>query len=106
MAYEPDDTFDPQKLDAALKMEQGVRPDETDVELADRLLKEAAPRAALSIIDMATECPAPSVRLAASKLILDRALPDKNSGGADDPLSLMVKRMQQDAINYANGPTP
>jgi hypothetical protein len=58
----------------SLALERSVRPNETDEDLAERLIRESAPKAAMRIVAIATS-PATQDRVAldAAKYILERA---------------------------------
>ena len=67
---------------ASLTLEKSVRPDETNAELAKRLLEESAPQAASSIIQLALHSRSDSVRLNASRYITDLLFADDKNASA------------------------
>jgi hypothetical protein len=64
-----------------LKMERSVRPEETNEQMTRRLLEEAAPAAAQSIIHLALHSPNDNTRLNAAKYVTDSLLESDSSGG-------------------------
>lgn len=70
------DDIDPElaKLIEAAEMERFVRPTETDHDRAKRILDEAAPVAAMSIVQLSRLASNENLRYRASVYILDRVL--------------------------------
>ena len=86
----------------ALQCERAVQPDQTDEELARKILMTAAPMAAQSVAHLSVHASAENIRLAAAKYIIDGIVGGgfKASGGQDDMLLALVTRLQ------ANDPEP
>ncbi len=83
---------------------------ETPEAAARRIIREAAPFAAQSISDLATDISvSPSVRLRAAEYIIDRNLGPVNAGaGKDDALERFLEELNQEAntappIKYVKG---
>lgn len=72
---------------------------ETPEEAASRIIREAAPFAAQSISDMATdECTPPSVRLRAAQYIIDRNLGPVSAATAEqDKLEAFLEELSREA---------
>jgi hypothetical protein len=73
-AAQGSDSWVPDDALAALNMERQLNPSETEEQLARRLLREALPRSAASIIHMATHSYNERVRLDASKYVVERTM--------------------------------
>jgi hypothetical protein len=102
-----DDDWMPSAADVeSLALERSVRPNETDEDLAERLIREAAPKAAMKIVHIATS-PATQDRVAldASKYILERAcgkVGDSRSN-ASNPWDEVFATAVTTIENHANG---
>lgn len=105
----PDDTGDEQESRfwdsdealADLKMEQAVHGDESHEQMAMRLLREAAPQAAMSIIYVAMHSANDNTRLAASRYIIDKST-DDGTNGAKQTWEDMVGDVVSSAEMFAN----
>ena len=78
-----------------LKMEKSVQGDESNEALTKRLLEEAAPVAAMSIINLARSSGNDNTRLNASKYIIDTLLTDQNVGGKQPWEDMMADMVDQ-----------
>jgi hypothetical protein len=96
----------PDEALAALRMERDLTANgETEEALSRRLLREAAPQAALSLIHMATHGSTERVRMDASKYVLERVLGkvgDDAYGAASSPLESFLQNMTSAAEEHAN----
>lgn len=82
---------------AALNMERTVM-GEAPEDTANRIFREAAPGAALSIVNMAMRDPNSRVRLTASTYVVDRVLGRPGEGdAAEDPLAKFLRTVEQHA---------
>jgi hypothetical protein len=70
--------------------------DENETQQATRLLREHAPEAALSIIHLAKFSETPSVRLNASKYILDKVMGRDALFEKTDPVTEFLKKIQSE----------
>jgi hypothetical protein len=61
-------------LEESVTLERDVFPEKSPGELAEKVLEDAAPHAALSIVRIATNDPNSRVRLSAAQYIIDRTL--------------------------------
>ena len=86
----------------ALTMERSISPNETDVQIAQRLFTENAPHAAKRIIELGRRANSERTRLDANKYIVDRVLgrlTDKgfNFADKDDPFTQLYEAVTRDA---------
>jgi len=90
--------WNPKRAVEALAEEHSVFDSEKDEETASRLLCETAPQVALSMIHMALNARSESIRLNASKYVLDRVLgpprPKDPNEGEDGPIEVLVKQLE------------
>lgn len=85
-----------------LKCEKIAAPDKTDEERAREILMQAAPAAAMSVAFLAVNAGQETVRLAASRYIIDGVVGGnfKKEGGEDDALmQLLAQLAENDEIN-------
>jgi len=97
--------WDPDKALESLAMEKTVDETITDEALARKLFKEASPRAALSIINLAMHSPTEAVRLKASMYITDRVLGPAGAqlmGDDTDPLASLLGDVITQIEEHAN----
>ena len=91
---------------ASLKMERELNPDETEEGLARRLLREAAPQVAMSMIQMAIHGSTEATRTRNSQYILDHVLgkprQDTANEGNQDPLLDFLNELHDAAEQHAN----
>jgi hypothetical protein len=102
-----DDDWMPSDDDVqSLALERSFKPNETDEELAERLIKESAPKAAMRIVQIATS-PATQDRVAldASKYILERACGKVGDAktSTNNPWDDVFATATQQIENHANG---
>jgi hypothetical protein len=84
-------------------LEATVFPEETPEQAASRIIRETAPFAAAAISDMINDPTiSPTVRLNASKYVIDRNLGPIGGGGEKDELEQFLLELQ----NEANNPRP
>ena len=97
----PSGAWDSDEALQFLTMEKSVHEDSGNEALTKRLLTEAAPMAAVSIINLSRSSGNDNTRLAASKYIVDRLL--DGDGGEDDPLASLIGDVVKKAEEFANG---
>ena len=103
------DSLNPSSLwdnDAAfdsLKMERAVRPDETPEQMTRRLLEQAAPQAALSIIQIALSSSNDNTRFKAASYITDKIY-DDTAAATKAKWEDLVGDVVDQAEMYANKP--
>ena len=87
----------PDEALANLQTERAVYPEKTNEELARDILMTAAPMAAQSVAHLAMYAGNENVRLAAARYIIDGVVGGgfKASGGQDDVLLALVKRLAE-----------
>lgn len=95
-------TWDTDEALENLKMERSVNADLNNAQLTARLLAEAAPTAAMSIIHLAMHSSNDNTRLNAAKYITDRMIEGSTTVGEDGWESL-VGEVVSNAELFANG---
>lgn len=88
---------------SALKMERTVHPDESSEQMTRRMLEEAAPLAAQSIIHLALHSGNDNTRLNASKYITDTVLDPAANGTNKQVWEDMIGDVVSQAEIFANG---
>lgn len=96
----PSGEWDSDEALSFLTMEKSVHNDTDNEAMTKRLLTEAAPMAALSIINLSRSSANDNTRLAASKYIVDTLL--QGDGGEEDPLMGLVGAVVKKAEEFAN----
>jgi len=66
--------WDPKEALRTLASESALSEDEDEIAISERLLKENAPQATLSLVHLSQNSPNDSIRMKASQYILDRVL--------------------------------
>lgn len=103
MSYDPNDPrWDSDEALQNLKMEKTLRPDETYEELTRRLLEEASPQAAQSIIHLALHGTNENTRLNAAKYITDSLIGNDANGPTKQKWEELVADAVSDAEVHAN----
>lgn len=96
----PSGQWDSDEALSFLTMEKSVHEDQNNEQMTRRLLTEAAPMAALSIINLSRNSSNDNTRLAASKYIVDTLI--AGDGGEDDPLAQLIGEVVKKAESFAN----
>lgn len=103
MSYDPSDPqWDSDEALESLKMERSIKPEESNEQLTRRLLEEAGPLAAQSIIHLALHANNENTRLNASKYVTDTLIGADASGPAKQKWEDLVGEAISEAEVYAN----
>ncbi len=87
----------------SLSLDRAMRPDESDAELTKRLLMQAAPQAATSIIAIAMHARSDTARLAAARYIVDLTRDETAASGAAQTWESLISDVVSKAEIFANG---
>jgi hypothetical protein len=99
----PDEEWVPDEQLKALVMERTVHDEESQEDLSRRMLREAAPAAASSIVHAAIYGSTEKTRVDASKYVLERVLgPAGSNVGETNPVRDLLEGLVRDAEQHAN----
>lgn len=87
--------WDPTKALEALVAEQAVYDGENHVQRTRRLLEEAAPEAALSLVHLASHAVNEAVRLRAANSVVKAVIEFNAEGDDDGPLAALVRELRE-----------
>lgn len=88
----------------AVNLERALKPTLTPAELANEILNEAAPQAAMTIVRLATSPQVNErVRLSAAQYVIDRATKSSEGSEQNAPWAGVFAAVARDAEQYANG---
>jgi hypothetical protein len=101
--YDPTDPkWDSDEALESLKMERSVRGDLTNTDLTKKLLEEAGPQAAMSIIHIALHGTNENTRLNAAKYVTDNLIAEGGSGAGKQGWEALIGDTISEAEVHAN----
>jgi hypothetical protein len=99
----PENLWDSENAIESLKMERSVRPDETNEEMTRRILEEAGPLAAQSIVHLALHSQNDNTRLNAAKYVTGTLLEGQTEDGKASWEKLLGDAIDQAEIHANQG---